>query len=143
MNSISGPVPPKPTTPPPHVASPSCCQPVPFQPKNGAIRLESLVAASVDAATGIALSRVTTNSQATASYGGLAVNVKGNGCPFGQSVSYGWKICTPASPAGMSTRTCASRNVPSELRDTEHRAFIGGALPLGGSICPSTATPGA
>jgi hypothetical protein len=54
--------------------------------KNGTSRPESLLAANVAAATGVALSLVTTNSQAIASYGGLLVSTGGN-FPLGQRVS--------------------------------------------------------
>src|SRR5215467_1389947 len=111
MNSISGPVPP--------------------QAKYGTVPDDdAFVAATDDAATGIAPARVTTNSQAIASYGGAAGAGPARGL-VGQRVSYGWKICTPASP-GVTTSTCATRNGPPELIVTEHCASIGGALPLGG-----------
>src|SRR5690348_11377017 len=74
MNSSSGPIPPAANDVPPHEPSPISAHAVPFQKKNGTVCAEELLAVSVAAATGIALSRVTTNSQANASYGGLAAS---------------------------------------------------------------------
>jgi hypothetical protein len=85
--------------------------------------------------TGIAPSRVTTNSQAIASQGGLLVG------GLRVNASYGNTRLKPDNPGGESTSTCATQNDPSELKEIEHCADRGGAFPLGGLICPSTGTP--
>src|SRR5207253_320619 len=75
-NHTHGPLPPA-ANPVPPQPPPCCRQPERYHSKAGAVwleELEELVAASDAAATGIALSLVTTNSQAIASYGGLVVS---------------------------------------------------------------------
>ena len=78
----------------------------------------------LDPMTGIAPSRVATNSQAIVSAGAL-LDVRGG------SVSYGNPMLIPDRSGGVRTSTWATQNGPSELMDIEHWADIGGTFPLG------------
>src|SRR3954451_25235520 len=105
MNSTVGLAPPQlpPEPPQRELPLPRLCTPELVKLQSGAILSAGFVASASAPATGVAPSLVTTNSQATASYGGGWRN---------ESCSYGCLRCRSPSPrsGGLAIRVCATRN---------------------------------